>query len=131
MMKYVVNEDKQTIMAFLEGTRYDAVKIVNKQLVRTGIPVDYFSEKLLMPNKYSGTVTLRSGDVWDEEEGKRQAKAKCLANYHRGLEKRLNTFYFDMSMAATLVGIAVYNSVCSECEGSKDDMCTHCACNEE
>lgn len=125
MIKYVVNEKKQTVMAFLEDTCYDAVKIVNKQLVRTGIPVDYFSEKLLMPNKYSGTVTLRDGDTWNVEEGKLQAKAKCLANYRRGLEKRLNKFYYDMSVAAMLVGVDMQKTACDKC------ACDGCSCDKD
>ena len=40
MMKYVVNKEKQTVMAFLEGTQMDAVKMIAKELMRTGVPVD-------------------------------------------------------------------------------------------
>lgn len=123
MMKYVVNKDKQTVMAFLEGTQMDAVKMIAKKLMRTGVPVDYYSNKLLMANKYSGTVTLRHGDTWNEEEGKRLAKEKCLANYHRGLEKRINKFYYDMAVAMSVLNKNSSGKECCPCECCND--CDH------
>lgn len=116
MMKYVINEEKKTVMAFLEGTRYDAVRMIAKELARTGIPVDYYSDKLIMSNKYSGTVTLRHDDVWDVEVGKKHAKEKCLANYHRGLEKRINKFYYDMAIAMSMLNKNSSGKECCPCE---------------
>lgn len=103
MMKYVINREKNQIMAYLTGTRFDAIHKVVKEMQKVNDNIDYYSTNLLMANKYSGTVTLREGDTWNEEEGKRLAKEKCLANYRRGLEKRLNRFYYEMAQVATYV----------------------------
>lgn len=122
MIKYVINEKSRQIMAFLEDTKYDAVKIVGRELCRTGIPIDYFSNKLLMANKYSGTVTCHGDDTFDVEVGKKLAKEKCLANYHRGLEKRLNKFYFDMAVAMDALNSSKPTK-CVKCEHGCDCGC--------
>lgn len=93
MVKYAINHDKKQIIAYLENTRYDAVRAIDRRLSSIQSNFDYYNPKLLMAEKYSGTVTLRDGDVWDEEKGKELAKAKCLRNYYAGFDKRIKMFY--------------------------------------
>lgn len=101
MIKYAINHEKKQIKAFLEDTAYDAINVIDKAMnCNGGINFCYCSKHMLMHNQYSGTVTLRGGDVWDEEKGKALAKQKCLDNYHKALDKRLNRFYNDLATMA-------------------------------
>ena len=115
MMKYAINTEKKQIVAYLEGTRNDAINIINRMMLRTGINCTYSAKKMQMANRYSGTVTLRGDDVWDVEVGKQKAKAKCLANYHRGLEKRINKFYFDINLLFDAIIPTEHCEDCTKC----------------
>lgn len=102
MMKYAINENKKQIKAFLTGTEYDAIHIIDKAMGSNN-NFCYCSPYMFMNKQYSGTVTLRGNDVWDVEKGKALAKEKCLANYHKALEKRLNRFYDEVSTLANTI----------------------------
>ena len=95
MMKYAINPSKKQIKAYLEGTEYDALNAINKVMRSMTNKWGYYSDKVIMAKQYSGTVTLRDGDEWDEEKGKELAKAKCLKNYRKAFNKRMKTFYND------------------------------------
>lgn len=123
MMKYAINPEKKQVVAYLEGTRNDAINIINRMMLRTGINCTYSSRVMQMANRYSGTVTLRGDDIWDVEVGKKKAKEKCLANYHRGLEKRINKFYFDINLLSdAILSTEHCDESCSGCA----DCCTRC-----
>lgn len=92
MMKYAINPSKKQIKAYLEGTEYDALNAINKLMRSTTNDFGYYSDKAIMAKQYSGTVTLRDGDEWDEAKGKELAKAKCLKNYRKAFDKRMKMF---------------------------------------
>lgn len=98
MMKYAINPSKKQIKAYLEGTEYDALNTINKVMRSMTNKFGYYSDKAIMAKQYSGTVTLRDGDEWDEEKGKELAKAKCLKNYRRAFNKRMQMFADDFGV---------------------------------
>ena len=95
MLMYAINPSKQQIKAYLEGTVYDALNAINKIMRSMTNKWGYYSDKAIMAKQYSGTVTLREGDEWDEEKGKELAKAKCLKNYRKAFNKRMKMFNDD------------------------------------
>lgn len=95
MIKYVSLPDKRTTIAILEDCAFDAINKINKMCdsafgndVYAGIVI----RKYVMPNRFKVSVVCSDEDVWDEEEGKRIAKAKLLRNYYASLDKRINRF---------------------------------------
>jgi hypothetical protein len=98
MIKYVVLEDKKTVIAILENTRLDGINKINKVMgVDAGTSPFYVSHsKYLMPNIFKATVVCDPRDEWNVEEGKKFAKKKVLKNYYKSLDKRMDMFRDDL-----------------------------------
>ena len=98
-IKYVsLPEKKQTIAYFEKDTTYDAIDKIMKVLNDTNIHV-YPYKKYLMPKSFKAIVTAVDPDVYDEAEGKKQAREKLLRNYRKSLRKRMVWFVEDMKKA--------------------------------
>lgn len=98
-IKYVcLPEKKQTIAYFEKDTTYDAVDKIEKVLSDTNVVV-FPQKKYLMPRSFRAIVTCVAPDVYNEEEGKKQAREKLLRNYRRSVHKRMAWFVEDLEKA--------------------------------
>ena len=96
-IKYVVLPEKKTVIAILPNTQYDAynkaMKICRElSQGQTKVYICPNLEKMLMPNEFKVTVVCDNDDEFDVTEGKRIAKSRCLDNYYRSFDKRINAF---------------------------------------
>ena len=82
MIKYVILEDKKTVIGILENTRLDGINKINKIMgVDAGTSCFYVSHpKYLMPNIFKATVVCDPRDEWNVEEGKKFAKKKTTTS---------------------------------------------------
>jgi hypothetical protein len=98
MIKYVILEDKKTVIGILENTRFDGINKINKIMgVDAGTSSFYVSHpKYMMPNVFKATVVCDPKDEWNVEEGKKFAKKKVLKNYYKSLDKRMDMFRADL-----------------------------------
>ena len=94
---YYTNLYKKTTTAVITGCQLDAINTFNKKIascVNSSLRIDSkYDERFIMPFEMSATVTCREGDVYSEEEGKRQALKKLSEKYNRSLYKRLINIY--------------------------------------
>lgn len=97
---YIVPEKKQTI-AVLPNTKWDAINKIDKMMAETGFYIRMLGGRYIMPDSFRAVVTCDERDVYDVEEGKRQAKKKLMKNYHRSVDKRLAKFRADVAEFAT------------------------------
>ena len=92
---YFVPEKRQTI-AVLPNTKWDVYNKIDKIMRDTGFHFDPMApneyKKYLMPDAFKAVVTCDERDVYDVEEGKREAKKKLMKNYHRSIDKRIARF---------------------------------------
>ena len=87
MMKYVINKDKQTVMAFLEGTQMDAVKARIAELVKAEAALkDIQGKYTALEIKHKGTEA-EPPHTCSLELLRTQEKA--MARYLGILEKRI------------------------------------------
>lgn len=93
-IKYVVNEEKRSVTAILEGTKFDCVNRINNKLHNTGWEIEKWSvpEKYIMPNKFVATVHCDERDEFDVEFGKSRAKKIVLDNYYKSMDKHEDHF---------------------------------------
>lgn len=122
-VKYVVVEKKKMVIAMLENTTYDAINRINKELYHTGVDVDYYSPKVMMAPKYSGTAKCHGDDSFSVEEGKRIAREKCIRNYNRAMDRRMEHFYNEMQKLSSKL-TERYNETC-DCDCGN---CSDCKC---
>ena len=114
MIKYVILEDKKTVIGILENTRFDGINKINKIMgVDAGTSSFYISHpKYMMPNMFKATVVCDPRDEWNVEEGKKLAKKKVLKNYYKSLDKRIDMFQNDLKKLNKKVFDEIfYNSV--------------------
>lgn len=90
-IKYVVNEEKRTVTAILEGTQFDAVNRINNRMHNTDWEINSYDvpDKFLMPNKFVTTVKCDERDEFDVKFGMERAKKVVLDNYYNSMNKRI------------------------------------------
>ena len=93
-IKYVVNEEKRTVTAILEGTKFDCVNRINNKLHNTDWEIDKWDvpKNLLMPEKFVATVRCDERDTFNAEFGKNRARKIVLDNYYKSMDKHLGNF---------------------------------------
>lgn len=93
-IKYIVNENKRTVTAILEHTKFDCVNRINNKLHNTDWEIPHWDapKKLLMPNKFVATVHCDERDCFNPEFGKERAKKVVLDNYYKSMDKHLAKF---------------------------------------
>lgn len=101
-IKYVVNEEKRSVTAILEGTKFDAVNRINNRLRETDWEIDPYGalSKFLMPNKFVATVKCDERDVFNEQFGRDRAKKVVMDNYYKSMNKRIR--HFEVSLRDTV-----------------------------
>ena len=93
-IKYVVNEEKRTVTAILDGTKFDCVNRINNKLHNTGWEIDKYDvqDKYLMPDKFVATVRCDERDEFNVDFGKSRARKIVLDNYYKSMNKHQEKF---------------------------------------
>ena len=79
---YVVNRYLRTVTAIIYPT-YDLLMDIRRCIRQANLPIFHFEyEKLFLP-KMTATAYCSPGDEFDEEKGKRIAKAKLLRHVYK------------------------------------------------
>lgn len=93
-IKYVVNEEKRTVTAILEGTKFDCVNHINNRLHNTKWEIEKWDapREYLMPEKFVATVHCDERDEFNVEFGKKRAKKIVLDNRRKSMDKHLAKF---------------------------------------
>lgn len=94
---YYTNPYKKTTTAVITNCHMDAINFFNDKIAPCTLKSlhigSQYDERFIMPFEMSATVTCREGDVYSEEEGKRQALKKLSEKYNHSLYKRLINIY--------------------------------------
>lgn len=68
-VRFVVNEEKRTVICYIEGT-----KQMFFEFVRNNLPIEDTYEmnwnRLVMPNRFVGKAVCSVDDEWDEQKGR-------------------------------------------------------------
>ena len=92
-IKYYSAPGNKTI-AVLDGTRYDAI---NKIVKLTGeSDVCLFCDKYMMPDTFRVETRCHEGDVFNEEIGRKIAKAKLMKKYYKCFDRKMAMFKVSM-----------------------------------
>ena len=103
-VKYFVNEEKRTVVAVLEGTRYLFQDFIyeNDGLMSVNVHYD-FDDRYCLPNRFIGIAKCSVNDEWNEQLGKliafdrlkekvNNSFVKCANKYVEDIDKSSNTF---------------------------------------
>ena len=95
-IKYVIDEEKRTVVCYMTNCRYDALDALRQSgaLCMIAVPTmgckPYLKpSKLLINDIYRGKAKCHPDDIWNVEEGKRIARNRMLATYYMGRFRRL------------------------------------------
>lgn len=93
-IKYIINEEKRTVTAILEGTKFDCINHINKKLRDTKWEIDKWDapKEYMMPEKFVATVHCDERDEFDVEFGKKRAKKIVLDNRRKSMDKHFGKF---------------------------------------
>lgn len=79
-MRYVVNAKKRTVVAIIDGCKFDLVRYVNKYLPsKYGIS----PEELFLDEKYIGIAKCSPTDIFNEKVGKVLAARRAQRKYEK------------------------------------------------
>lgn len=91
-VRYIVNEEKRTVVAILTVPRTEICEEVCNIINKRSYP--YFilpgllpEEKLLLTGEYKAKAKAHPDDVWDENEGKRRALLRARRIYMKERER--------------------------------------------
>ena len=92
-IKYYSAPGQKTI-AVLDGTKYDAINKIAKLTGESDLCL--FGGKYMMPDTFRVETRCHEGDVFDEEIGKKIAKAKLMKKYYRCYDRKMAKFKASM-----------------------------------
>lgn len=79
-MRYVVNEEKRTVVAIMEGCKYDLLEFFRKNL-SSACSTALFDESLMLKDKYIGIAKCMPGDEFNVVIGKNIASIRAKEAY--------------------------------------------------
>lgn len=110
MIRYIVNEEKKTVVAILESvnkygevmTEIDAFRKLRKILGHSNASA-YTHPYLMMESRYVAKATCHGDDEFDVAKGKKIAKRKVKDKYYKALDRRLLRYSEDLQKEAGLI----------------------------
>lgn len=102
-IKYFVNEEKRTVVAYIEGCRDDAYDEVSRISETYGVYISSYSEASKMPNSFRGISKCHPDDEWNEEIGKKVARRKLFIAYNEAKLNAIRGYYKSLINATTAV----------------------------
>lgn len=93
-IRYVINEDKRTVVAIMEHCGKDAWDIFTHDFEAEGVDVLrlFLNIKNYLKDTYRAKAKCSLDDEWDVEIGKKIAREKMLAKYYRDLAKTMENY---------------------------------------
>jgi len=97
--RFVVNEEKKTVVCIYEGCRRDFVNFIidnckiNPFFYRGPSWAKSLYEKMIMPNRFIGVAICGPDDEWDEKTGRLIAFSRMKDKLNKSFFKRANTFF--------------------------------------
>lgn len=95
-IKYVIDEEKRTVVCYMTNCRYDALDALRQigALCMIAIPTmgckPFFNpNKLLINDVYRGKAKCHPDDEWDVKRGKQIARNRMLHTYYAARFRRL------------------------------------------
>lgn len=98
-IKYVDIPERRKTIAILSDCKYSAVHKIAKVVGDTN-SLCFNPNKYLMNDTYRAVVVCDETDEYDIEKGRLYAKKKLLDHYYEQLDKRLDQFADDLTVAA-------------------------------
>ena len=93
-IKYYVKPSTKQIFAELRGCEMDALNKIDKYM--NGLAGCWGDQKYFMKDTYRVSVRCSADDVFDEEVGKKIAKAKLMKTYYRDFDNIMNRFRYEL-----------------------------------
>ena len=94
MIKYYYKPSTRQTFAVLNGCRFDAVNKIGKLM--GNLEWCMCSNKYMMNDTYRVSVKCSDEDVFSEEEGRKQAKAKLMKKYYKDFDRCVDRFKTDL-----------------------------------
>lgn len=94
MIKYYYKPSTKQTFAVLQDCRFDAVNKIGKLM--GNLEWGMCSDKYTMKDTYRVSVKCSDDDVFSEEEGRKQAKAKLMKRYYKDFDACVNRFRTDL-----------------------------------
>jgi hypothetical protein len=112
MIKYYVDEPKRTVAAVLEDCELDAVDVISRKIgyINEYLSSDLSVDKYTLPKRFVGIAKCDPRDTFNETEGKKIAKKRCLDKYHKRLNKTIDRYCVNMMIEAG----KIYQSLASD-----------------
>lgn len=107
MLKYVVNEEKRTVVAIIDNVSDDFKKLLFKKfnheyLISVMYDKMIYDKKYNYKNKIIGIAKCHPNDTWDVEKGKQIAKYKAMIAHKK---------YISYSLAFTIDYLTLYTEI--------------------
>ena len=94
MIKYYYKPSTRQTYAVLNYCRFDAVNKIAKLM--GNLDWCMCSDRYTMKDTYRVSVKCSDDDVFSEEEGRKQAKAKLMKRYYKDFDACINRFRSDL-----------------------------------
>lgn len=92
-MRYIVNEEKRTVVALMENCQSDLIQYLNKKIPDADFLISglssYSGKTLNIDDTYRGIAKCSPEDVFDEEVGKTLASRRAQEKYDRAKSRVL------------------------------------------
>ena len=94
MIKYYYKPSTRQTYAVLNNCRFDAINKISKLM--GNLEWCMCSNKYMMNDTYRVSVRCSADDVFSEEEGRKQAKAKLMKKYYKDFDRCVDCFRSDL-----------------------------------
>ena len=95
--RFVVNEEKKTVVCIYENCSCDFINFINNNCKLEPFGCNNFSvslfRKMFMPNRFIGVAVCGPDDEWDEKTGRLIAFSRMKDKLNKSFFKRANTFF--------------------------------------
>lgn len=96
--RFVVNEEKKTVVCIYEGCRLDFICFIHDNckinpFLSRDPWIESLYEKMTIPNRFIGVAICGPDDEWDEKTGRLIAFSRMKDKLNKSFFKRANTFF--------------------------------------
>ena len=86
-VKYIVKPEDNTVICIIENCKFNAIETI---ILRTETCPHDVPEEFFLNNQYKGISKCASGDIFNEEYGKKLAYRKAYLKYITAFGKKVN-----------------------------------------
>lgn len=116
-VKFVINEEKRTVICYIEGTKQLFVNFV-----RDNLPLDNTFEmnwdKIMLPNRFVGKAVCSENDEWDEQKGRLLAYDRMKNEINTSFRRAAQYFvtWYDKKLSES---VDILNNYCNKLHANK------------